>query len=50
MLDYVVDFLLGGAEDVETERVVAALCYSAGFAVGHGHDGEKGAENFGGEE
>ena len=42
--------MLGGAEDVKAERVLAALCYGAGFAVGHGHDGKEGAEDFGGEE
>ena len=42
--------MLRGAENVEAERVVAALGYGAGFAVGHGHDGKKGAEYFGGEE
>ena len=42
--------MLRGAEDVEAERMVAALCYGAGFAVRHGHDGKKGAKNFGAEE
>ena len=41
---------MGGAEDVDAERVVAALGYGAGFVVGQGHDGEEGAEDFGGEE
>ena len=42
--------MLGGAEDVKAERVLAVLCYGTGFAVGHGHDGKEGAEDFGGEE
>ena len=46
ILEYVFDFMLGSAEDVDAERVVAALGYGAGFAVGQSHDGKEGAENF----
>ena len=42
--------MLRGAENVEAERVIAALSYGAGFAVGQSHDGKEGTENFGGEE
>ena len=42
--------MLGSAEDVDAERVVAALGYGAGFAVGQSHNGKEGAEKFGGEE
>ena len=38
--------MLGSAEYVDGERMVAALGYGAGFAVGQSHDGKEGAENF----
>ena len=42
--------MAGSAENVDAERVVAALGYVAGFAVGQSHDGKEWAENFRGEE
>lgn len=50
MLLTFVDFLLVVAEDVETKGVLEAGRYGAGLPVVHFHDGEEGAEDFGGQQ